>query len=82
VAGARDSTKEMEMDAKVIKTFNGRPDDQVLTRTLSPGDIVTGDLAAVAVREKLAVEIKTRKGKKSPAEGEGGGAGPQDNPPV
>jgi len=44
------------MKAKVIKEFPGRPDHEALTRTITVGEIVEGELAAVAVREEWAVE--------------------------
>lgn len=42
--------------AKVIKEFMGASDHDPRTRRFMPGDEVTGDLAAVAVREGWAVE--------------------------
>jgi hypothetical protein len=36
---------------KVIKEFPGVPDGQTRCRTFKPGDEVTGNLAAVAVKE-------------------------------
>lgn len=44
------------MQAKVTKEFAGRPDDEAMSRTIKVGEIITGDLAAVAVREKWAEE--------------------------
>lgn len=37
------------MKAKVTKEFAGRPDGEVLTRTLTEGEIIEGDLAEVAI---------------------------------
>jgi len=45
------------MRAKATKVFNGRPDDEPLTRRFRPGDVVTGELAQVAVREGFAEAI-------------------------
>lgn len=44
------------MQAKVTTEFAGRPDDEALSRTIKVGEIINGDLAAVAVREKWAEE--------------------------
>lgn len=45
------------MKAKVTKPFNGAPDGQIYGKDFAVGDIVEGDLATVAVREKWAVEL-------------------------
>ncbi len=45
------------MQAKVTKEFAGRPDDEAMSRTVAVGEIITGDLAAVAVRENWAEEV-------------------------
>jgi len=39
---------------KVIKQFDGVKDGEVYPVTFNPGDEVTGDLAAVAIKEKWA----------------------------
>jgi hypothetical protein len=45
------------MKATVTQSFPGRPDDQADTREIAEGEVITGDLAAVAIRENWAVEI-------------------------
>lgn len=45
------------MKAKVKQAFPGRPDNEVRTRTIEAGEIIEGDLATVAVREKWAEEV-------------------------
>lgn len=52
------------MQAKVTKEFAGRPDSEALSRTIKVGEIITGDLATVAVREKWAEPV----GAEPPAE--------------
>lgn len=47
--------------AKVIKEFLGVKDGDVYPTEHKVGDDVTGDLAALAVREKWAVEEKSLK---------------------
>lgn len=42
--------------AKVTKQFDGVPDGEIYPKTFMPGDEVTGDLAAVAIKEKWAEE--------------------------
>ncbi len=42
------------MRTKVTTDFKGRPDNEADTRTIKAGETITGDLAAVAVREKWA----------------------------
>jgi hypothetical protein len=44
------------MRATVTQEFKGRPDHEFDTRIFRVGDTVTGDLAAVAVREGWATE--------------------------
>lgn len=51
------------MKAEVTKEFPGRPDGEALSRTIAVGEILTGDLAEVAVREKLAKEVKEKAAK-------------------
>ncbi|MCV0371080.1 hypothetical protein [Filomicrobium sp.] len=53
------------MRAKVTLAFPGRPDDEIMTRTIGEGEIVEGDLAVVAVREGWA---KPQKGENAAAE--------------
>lgn len=59
--------------ATVKTAFSGVPDGEVYPRGFSPGDEVTGDLAAVAVREGWAEE----KGAK-PAENKARKAAPEN----
>ncbi|KPF47074.1 hypothetical protein [Rhizobium sp. AAP43] len=47
------------MEAKVTKSFPGRPDDEVMTRQFEVGDIVKGDLARVAVENGWAEEVES-----------------------
>lgn len=49
------------MKAKVKIPFRGRPDNAPQVETLNEGDVIEGDLAAVAVREGWAVEINPAK---------------------
>ncbi|WP_210265231.1 hypothetical protein [Ensifer canadensis] len=42
------------MKAIVVKAFPGRPDNEVVTRTIDVDEVIDGDLAAVAIREKWA----------------------------
>lgn len=44
------------MRAIVKTSFDGRPDDEALSRTIAVGETITGDLAAVAAREGWADE--------------------------
>lgn len=44
------------MKAMVQKSFAGAPDGELHPRTFAVGDIITGELAVVAVREGWAVE--------------------------
>lgn len=46
------------MRAKVTTEFPGRPDREVKTRTIKVGEIIDGELAEVAVREKWAEEVQ------------------------
>jgi hypothetical protein len=46
------------MRAKVTKAFPGRPDHEAKTREIAVGEEIEGELAAVAVREQWAEEIK------------------------
>lgn len=45
------------MHAKVIVAFQGRIDSEVMPRQIEVGELIHGDLAAVAVREKWAKEV-------------------------
>lgn len=45
------------MEAKVVKEFRGRPDHMAKGRIIKVGEVIEGELAAVAVREKWAEEI-------------------------
>lgn len=51
------------MQARVVQPFSGAPDVEVYARQFVEGDIVQGDLAAVAVREGWAKPVKTGKEK-------------------
>ncbi|MBL4757489.1 MAG: hypothetical protein JKY32_07580 [Rhizobiales bacterium] len=46
------------MHAKVKQSFSGQPDSDFTPRTIEVGEIITGDLAEVAVREKWATKCK------------------------
>lgn len=46
------------MQAKVTKAFDGVEGDAVYPRTYQVGEVVTGRLAEVAMREKWAEELK------------------------
>lgn len=45
------------MEARVTRAFMGRPDAEIATRTIAAGEIIKGDLAAVAVREGWAEDL-------------------------
>ncbi len=45
------------MKAKVTTAFPGRPDTEVMTRTIAVDEVIGGDLAAVAVKEGWAEEV-------------------------
>jgi hypothetical protein len=45
------------MFAKVTKAFQGRPDNEPLSRTIPEGEVISGDLARVAVEQKVAKEV-------------------------
>jgi hypothetical protein len=47
--------------ATVKTAFLGVPDGEIYPKAFEPGDEVTGDLAAVAVREGWATEEKSSK---------------------
>lgn len=46
------------MKAKVTHAFKGRPDNEPVSRTVEAGEVIAGDLAAVAVKERWAVELR------------------------
>ncbi|WP_353641327.1 hypothetical protein [Mesorhizobium sp. WSM2239] len=56
------------MKAKVTKSFPGRPDREILSRIIEVGEVIEGDLAAVAVREKWATRVKDVKEEKQDEE--------------
>lgn len=56
------------MRAKVTAPFNGRPDNEAMTRSFRPGDIVTGDLAQAVVTAGWAEELP--EAEPAPASGE------------
>lgn len=45
------------MHAKVTVAFPGRIDGEVMPRQIEVGEVIGGDLAVVAVREKWAKEV-------------------------
>lgn len=49
------------MAAKVTKEFPGRPDHESAVRQIKVGEIIHGELAAVAVAQKWAEEVKEAK---------------------
>lgn len=49
------------MKAKVIKPFRGRRDGSGVVEHFQKGDLIDGDLAVVAVREKWAAEFSEAK---------------------
>lgn len=53
-----DEQPEIQRRAKTIKPFPGVPDGQVMPKEFAEGDEVTGDLAAVAVREGWAEPLE------------------------
>ncbi len=57
----------MNIKAEVIKEFAGRPDKAAVAKVFSPGDMIEGDLAAVAVAngwaKQLAEQSKTKRGR-------------------
>lgn len=50
------------MRARVTKTFPGVPDGAVLTRQITAGEIIRGDLAAVAVAAGFADPVDAEEG--------------------
>lgn len=69
------------MYAKVTKAFPGRPDNEAKTRTIAEGEVIEGELAEVALKERWAkphdpdaeAAPAGKKGKKDKSEGEGEG---------
>lgn len=49
------------MKAIVTLEFPGKPDDEVVSRPIAIGEVITGDLAAVAVAEKWAEPVEDQK---------------------
>lgn len=45
------------MFARVTTAFSGKPDGEVLARQVAAGEVISGDLAAVAVRAGWAKEV-------------------------
>lgn len=45
------------MFAKVTTEFPGKPDNEILSRTIAVGETISGELAVIAVREKWAAEV-------------------------
>lgn len=62
------------MKAIVEKPFAGAPDGDIYPKQFVKGDVVTGDLARVAVREKWANEVADE----LPLEGKDAGAAPEN----
>lgn len=60
------------MQAKVTTAFQGRPDGEVLARPVRVGEVIGGDLAAVAVGEGWAVPIEDAVHHSDPATGHDG----------
>lgn len=54
------------MKAIVTKQFPGRPDNEVMTRPIEVGEVITGSLAEVAVSEGWAEEEGAGSRKSSP----------------
>lgn len=54
-------SEEKAVTAKVVEAFFGVPDGEVYPRDFAPGDMVHGDLAAVALREGWAKPVKSGK---------------------
>ena len=55
------------MKAKVIKEFPGLADGTTVVRTFAEGEIISGELANVAVREKWAEEVSDKQAAKADA---------------
>lgn len=55
------------MKAKVTKEFPGLVDGAAVVRTIKEGEIISGELAKVAVREKWAEEISGKQAAKGDA---------------
>lgn len=54
-------SEEKAVTAKVVEAFFGVPDGEVYPREFAEGDLVHGDLAAVAVKEGWAKPLKPGK---------------------
>lgn len=54
------------MKAKVVKAFSGAADGQHHPKMWQPGDVVEGNLAEVAVKEKWAEPVKGAASAKAP----------------
>lgn len=67
------------MEAKVKKAFPGCPDGQSITRMIEVGEIITGELATVAVREKWATKITPKKQKAEADDSEDAGNAPEND---
>lgn len=55
--------------AKVTKEFDGKPDDEIVSRTIAVGEVIDGDLAKVAIEQKWASPVG---GKSAPEKDKGG----------
>lgn len=55
------------MKAKVRKEFPGRPDNESTVRTIRVGEVISGDLACVAIAEGWAKEVDDATGKEPKA---------------
>lgn len=53
------------MQAKVTTSFSGKPDDEILARTIAVDEVITGDLAIVAVNLGWASDLDAPKAKKA-----------------
>lgn len=52
----------------IVKTgFSGRPDDEVLAREIKVGEVLTGDLARVAIESEWADVVEPPKAAEPPA---------------
>lgn len=57
------------MRAKVTKVFQGRPDGDALARSITPGEIIGGELAVVAVEQGWAETIDAASSAPPPSAG-------------
>ena len=44
------------LQATVVKAFPGRPDNETQVRTIEVGEVIEGELAAVAIKERWATK--------------------------